>query len=912
MSFPSLNITQKFIGYLILLSVIPLLAVGIMSYQISSNLLKDETRRFTTQLIINQRDYLDLQLTQIESLISNIAGVEEIREIVTDASLSSDTYTNLNTQAQIGYILNSYSNLEGLVSIDIFTVDGVNYHVGDTLNVERTREDIRDKIFTEALTSSRPIVWVGIEDNININSTHEKVVTAAKILYTVNRETLQQEPRATILVNYSVEYLYDHLSSVDLGNDAYLMVIDNKQRIIYHPDKSLIGEYVNSEVAQLITHENVSSITKTIQNVDMAVNVVHSDIGNWIIAGLIPVDALTAKTNIIQHAMQVILLICFVAVGVIGWFYNRNVVTPIRQITQQFKQMQNGVISHEYVTVRGKDDIAELSHWFNTFLDIIASKQKTEDALRDSLATTQTLYQSSRTLIELKDLPTLLKMVVDNLKTALSANQIKLHLVNPENNQTLSVVSSETTVHQILEVRNNELQNSLIQWVLNTGQSALISQDTSIPSKLKAHGISLEAGIASQIVIPLQYQGKILGTVTAINHSEEISLTEDDMKLMVTVVNQAAIAIENTRLIQSLQDSEEKFFKAFHANPDPMTISLLDNGQYIDINQSFLHLTGYRRGEVINQDQEQLKIWSSEDYNHFIQRMQNQHVIHDYETTLYNKLGEVACIILISAEVIELNGRLCILTVSKDITERKQNEKHQLQLGIERERVHILSGFITEASHEFRTPLAIINTNAYLLRKTISGEAPQEKLIRIEEQVKVITMLVDSLNLMTMLDSGGHKFNFSQARIDHLLQELHSDNQLAFAKAEIDCTLTLDDAPLLLLGDSVYLKQALGYIIQNAIQFTPPKGSLTIHATTQNFNLIILFKDSGIGISEEELPHIFERFYQSDKAGTIRGFGLGLPIAKSIIEHHNGTIEVESIIDEGSTFKILLPQSDRT
>ena len=142
-----LNITQKFIGYLMLLSIIPLLVTGVVSYTVASDTLHEEADRYTQQLIFNQRDYLDLQMEQVEALITNLSGVDEIRTRLENAGAESNTYDDLTTQAQIGYILNSYINLAEYVSIDIFTTMGKHYHVGDTLNVENLREDVKARIF---------------------------------------------------------------------------------------------------------------------------------------------------------------------------------------------------------------------------------------------------------------------------------------------------------------------------------------------------------------------------------------------------------------------------------------------------------------------------------------------------------------------------------------------------------------------------------------------------------------------------------------------------------------------------------------------------------------------------------------------------------------------------------------------
>ena len=133
------NISAQFIFYLTAMSIIPLLVVGILAYFVSFSIIKNQAEHYTAELVNNQKDYLDVLLQEVESLIANISGVEDITNVISDqAKTNSDTYTNLATQAKIGYILNNYINVKGLVSIDIYTLAGAHYHVGDTLLVNNT------------------------------------------------------------------------------------------------------------------------------------------------------------------------------------------------------------------------------------------------------------------------------------------------------------------------------------------------------------------------------------------------------------------------------------------------------------------------------------------------------------------------------------------------------------------------------------------------------------------------------------------------------------------------------------------------------------------------------------------------------------------------------------------------------
>src|SRR3954469_8462039 len=145
------NITLRFIAYLMILSFLPILAIGMTAIEVSRSILATEASRHAAQQVSSQQDYLHVEMDQVESLIANISGVDTIAEALSQSGQPRDSFTNLATQARIGYILNSYLNIKGLVSIDIFTADGTHYHVGDTLDTANTRQDVRQHIYEGAL-----------------------------------------------------------------------------------------------------------------------------------------------------------------------------------------------------------------------------------------------------------------------------------------------------------------------------------------------------------------------------------------------------------------------------------------------------------------------------------------------------------------------------------------------------------------------------------------------------------------------------------------------------------------------------------------------------------------------------------------------------------------------------------------
>ena len=129
-------------GFLLLASIVPLVMLGLISDYVSRSVIGRDVTDYNRALVNAQRDYLDVLFQEIESLIINISGVDEIKTAIDDAAASPNDYTRLATHARIGYILSGYSGVKGLVSLDIFTPGGAHYHVGDTLNVEEINRSV--------------------------------------------------------------------------------------------------------------------------------------------------------------------------------------------------------------------------------------------------------------------------------------------------------------------------------------------------------------------------------------------------------------------------------------------------------------------------------------------------------------------------------------------------------------------------------------------------------------------------------------------------------------------------------------------------------------------------------------------------------------------------------------------------
>jgi heavy metal sensor kinase len=217
--------------------------------------------------------------------------------------------------------------------------------------------------------------------------------------------------------------------------------------------------------------------------------------------------------------------------------------------------------------------------------------------------------------------------------------------------------------------------------------------------------------------------------------------------------------------------------------------------------------------------------------------------------------------------------------------------------------------FVADASHELRTPLAVIQAETSLvLEKPRSQDEYRKALELVSQEVAYMSEIVGKLLVLARSDAGFEPVNFQEVDVAGVVTELSQDLE-ALAQ---DKGLRLTSGPmdgLTVRGDRVRLRQLFLNILDNALRYTPGGGTISSSVVRQGDQAVVSIGDTGIGIPEEHLPFIFDRFYRVDKVRTDGegGTGLGLAIATAIAKMHGGTIEVDSRVGEGTTFRVLLP-----
>jgi PAS domain S-box-containing protein len=383
----------------------------------------------------------------------------------------------------------------------------------------------------------------------------------------------------------------------------------------------------------------------------------------------------------------------------------------------------------------------------------------------------------------------------------------------------------------------------------------------------------------------------------------EINTTPISQKGEVQVIGFVRDISKRKKYENALRESEEKFSKAFRASPVSIVISTIDDGIMLDVNDTFLRLTGYPRKEVIGRKATEVNVWASlKQRSEMVETLSEKGAIRNKEYEFRMKSGEIHTW-LFSAEIAAINNQPCILSVSTDITEHKKAEEKLHRLD------QMKSEFLSNVSHELRTPLqSISGFTKLILAGQVPDQATQTEFLGIVDREALhLGNLINSLLDMSRLEAGRFQINKRLMPV----KESFTDPMKSFQSLAKDKNITLkEEIPEQLPEmevDGDRLRQVVINLLGNAIKFSDPGGCVTVRVVEQPGKLLFQVADRGIGISEEAKKHLFERFYRAEGEMVRGGTGLGLYISRQIIEAHGGRIWAESELGEGSTFSFTLP-----
>ncbi|MBE7105056.1 HAMP domain-containing histidine kinase [Bacillus cereus] len=221
--------------------------------------------------------------------------------------------------------------------------------------------------------------------------------------------------------------------------------------------------------------------------------------------------------------------------------------------------------------------------------------------------------------------------------------------------------------------------------------------------------------------------------------------------------------------------------------------------------------------------------------------------------------------------------------------------------------------FVSDASHELRTPLAVIQSKTDVLFQSPSATIEEKAMdiSTISKECRRLSKLVSNLLLLARSDSNQIEMDKKTFEMDKLLEEIVDPYKEIASYQEKEMILKVE-RDISFMGDRERIHQMMVILLDNAMKYTNEDGHIQIDCTQTSNSIRIRVKDNGIGVKEEDIPKLFDRFYQGDKArSAAEGAGLGLSIANWIVEKHYGKISVESKWGEGTCFEVIFPKNQR-
>ncbi|WP_322797578.1 ATP-binding protein [Thermoflexus sp.] len=416
-----------------------------------------------------------------------------------------------------------------------------------------------------------------------------------------------------------------------------------------------------------------------------------------------------------------------------------------------------------------------------------------------------------------------------------------------------------------------------------------------------ARWLRLEAQQA--VALPLMVGEELLGLLVVFR-TFGTAFTYDDRLILRAFADQAAIAVHNAKLYQQLVTEKRRLEAIIEATADGVII--LDPAHRIQVfNRAMARLTGWSPLEAIGRPHDEIVILNPRRSGMTLAEAEaggwplaTDRPIY-VEGDLVRRDGGRVAVGITYSPLLDRTGRLVnIIGVVRDMTRIREAEE-------------LKSTFISIISHELKTPVSIIKGYAGTLRRedTIWDTAMVRQIATIiEEEADRLTQLIDNLLDASRLQAGALELQFVEVALDELAERV-ADR----FRPQTDRHFIVVDFPPdfpLIQGDPRRLEQVLANLVSNAIKYSPQGGTIRISGRVTPREVIVTVTDEGIGILPEEQERIFERFYRASaaRARQTPGTGLGLYLARAIVEAHGGRIWVESTPGRGSSFSFSLPR----
>jgi PAS domain S-box-containing protein len=532
-----------------------------------------------------------------------------------------------------------------------------------------------------------------------------------------------------------------------------------------------------------------------------------------------------------------------------------------------------------------------------------------ERRTRSLLESERLLGAIAREISVLTDLRSTLDRVNVLTAAALSCDYSMTYLVDRERGEVIPAATNcdDPPMRELIMTRRSPLDTPLVRELMS-GRAVVIN-DPATQTWLSPEEM---AGVHSVALTPISAKGQVVGVLTVTRTSNEAPIDDRQSALLKSIAAQAAIAIENARLFDTLAKSEASYRDLFERATDLIFV-IEEDGALRFANQAALDFVGMSAETL------RTKRWQdfvSDDSRALVERRlrlaRRRRASERAFAVEVCPTGRPSAVLELRTRCISRAGQpRAYQCVARDVTDRRRQERETQQLLNQLREANRLQGeFVANMSHELRTPLNVIIGYADLLGDEPGLQVDSDArlfLQRISSAGRALHRLVESVLEYARLDRGRSVLIPRRFPAAELLRELHELGDDVRGSSEITVRVQAQ-ADLMFCTDYDRLYSVLSNLLLNAIKFTAVGG---IELAVRRVGMMAEFtvRDTGIGIDAEELAHVFEPFRQVDGSPTrtYGGVGLGLAIVRRNVGLLGGSVEVESQLGVGSCFRVRLP-----
>lgn len=674
----------------------------------------------------------------------------------------------------------------------------------------------------------------------------------------IGRTTLESNPLTLPLI--------ESLNNMRDLNGAG-MLLDENNRVIYHSNKSQSLETYDGQTGSepFFYDHTASDGTRQLRYYQPVLG------RPWAIVLTVP--AQSSQQLALNIATPLALMIIVLAIiAMVSMQLGLRVVTgSLQSLAAEANRIAQGNLDNP-LQVHGEDEVAQLRRAFE---QMRASLQARLEEINRLLSVSQGVASS----LEMQDA---VKPVLDAI-LATGSNSVRV-VLSPN-------ILPDTSVELPSRFALGALKDSyahLDDHILDIAQS---QEKVVVPNLARSREFVLDPALPQPmalLAVALRHENRYYGVVWA-GYEQPRKFSDSDVRFMTTLAGQAALAVANAHLYLNVEASRRQLEAIINSTPDPVIVTD-DRNRLLIANRAAAMALGQGMDDA-SSGMETEKVIKFKPLLTLLQNTTSEK--QSTEIILSDKRTYLATASSVMMEGRQI-GRVCIM---RDVTHFKELDTMK-------------SEFVATVSHDLRSPLTLMRGYATML-DTVGelNEQQQGYVKKIVSGVENMSRLVNNL-----LDLGrieiGVGLQVEDVSVLDIIERVIGALQLQASQKNIAISVELTkDMPHAVEADQALLHQAVYNLVENAIKYTSPNGRVIIRTISKDGHLIFAIEDSGIGIPETEIPHLFEKFYRGKQreARAQPGSGLGLAIVNSIAESHRGRVWVESVVGTGSVFYLQIP-----